>query len=114
VKLLNPILEKESGKRERNRSSRRCAGLGALAAHALEWNALAAQRVLSETPHIEELLMVDKDRVEGSLEQGKGKVKEVIGKVTGDKKTEGEGKADQVKGKIQNTIGGIKDTLKGE
>jgi uncharacterized protein YjbJ (UPF0337 family) len=58
--------------------------------------------------------MVDKDRVEGSLEQGKGKVKEVIGKVTGDKKTEGEGKADQVKGKIQNTIGGIKDTLKGE
>jgi uncharacterized protein YjbJ (UPF0337 family) len=52
--------------------------------------------------------------VEGSLEQGKGKVKEVIGKVTGDKKTEGEGKSDQIKGKIQNTIGGIKDTLKGE
>ena len=65
-------------------------------------------------PNIEELLMVDRDRVEGSLEQAKGKVKEVVGKVTGDKKTEGEGKADQVKGKIQNTIGGIKDTLKGE
>jgi uncharacterized protein YjbJ (UPF0337 family) len=69
---------------------------------------------LFRTPNIEELLMVDRDRVEGSLEQGKGKVKEVVGKVTGDKKTEGEGKADQVKGKIQNTIGGIKDTLKGE
>jgi uncharacterized protein YjbJ (UPF0337 family) len=58
--------------------------------------------------------MVDKDRVEGSLEQAKGKVKEVVGKVTGDSKTEAEGQADQVKGKVKNTIGGIKDTLKGE
>jgi uncharacterized protein YjbJ (UPF0337 family) len=58
--------------------------------------------------------MVDKDRVEGSLEQAKGKVKEVAGKVTGDSKTENEGKADQVKGKVQNTIGGIKDTLRGK
>ena len=58
--------------------------------------------------------MVDKDRVEGSLEQAKGKVKEVVGKVTGDSKTETEGQADQAKGKVKNTIGGIKDTLKGE
>ena len=58
--------------------------------------------------------MIDKDRVEGSLEQAKGKVKEVAGKVTGDSKTEAEGQADQVKGKVKNTIGGIKDTLKGE
>ena len=58
--------------------------------------------------------MVDKDRVKGSFEQAKGKVKEVVGKVTGDSKTEGEGKAGQVKGKIQNTVGGIKDTLRGK
>ena len=58
--------------------------------------------------------MVDKDRVEGSWEQAKGKVKEVAGKVTGDSKTEAEGKADQVKGKVKNTIGGIKDSLNGE
>jgi uncharacterized protein YjbJ (UPF0337 family) len=58
--------------------------------------------------------MVDKDRVEGSLEQTKGKVKEVAGKVTGDSKTEAEGQADQGKGKVKNTIGGIKDALKGE
>ena len=45
--------------------------------------------------------MVDKDRIEGSAEQAKGKVKEVAGKVTGDTKLEGEGKGDQVKGKIQ-------------
>ena len=56
---------------------------------------------------------MDKDRIEGSAEQAKGKVKEVAGKVTGDSKLETEGKGDQAKGKIQNTIGGIKDTLKG-
>ena len=57
---------------------------------------------------------MDKERIEGSAEQAKGKIKEVAGKVTGDSKLEGEGKADQVAGKVQNTIGGIKDTLKGE
>jgi len=59
-------------------------------------------------------MQMDKDRVEGSVEQAKGKVKEVAGKVTGDSKLEGEGKADQVAGKIQNTVGGIKDTLRGK
>jgi uncharacterized protein YjbJ (UPF0337 family) len=57
---------------------------------------------------------MDKDRIKGSAEQAKGKVKEWAGKITGDSKTEAEGKADQVKGKIQNTIGGIKDTVRGE
>ena len=57
---------------------------------------------------------MDKDRIEGAVEQAKGKVTEVAGKVTGDSKLEGEGKADQVAGKIQNTIGGIKDTLRGK
>jgi uncharacterized protein YjbJ (UPF0337 family) len=57
--------------------------------------------------------MVDKDRIEGSASQAKGKVKEV-GKLTGDNKLEGEGKGDQLKGKVQNTIGGIKDTLRGK
>jgi uncharacterized protein YjbJ (UPF0337 family) len=58
--------------------------------------------------------MVDKDRVEGSIEQAKGKIKEVAGKVTGDTKLEQEGKGQKVAGKIQNTVGGIKDTLRGE
>ena len=57
---------------------------------------------------------MDKDRVKGSVEQAKGQVKEVAGKLTGDSKLENEGKADQVAGKIQNTIGGIKDTLRGK
>jgi uncharacterized protein YjbJ (UPF0337 family) len=58
--------------------------------------------------------MVDKDRIQGAVEQAKGKVKEVVGKVTGDSKLEGEGKADQLKGKVQNAIGGLKDTLRGK
>jgi uncharacterized protein YjbJ (UPF0337 family) len=55
---------------------------------------------------------MDKDRVEGSLHQAKGKVKEVAGKVTGDAKLEGEGKAEKTAGKVQNAVGGIKDTIK--
>jgi len=55
---------------------------------------------------------MNKDRIQGSAEQAKGKIKEVAGKVTGDSKLETEGKADQVAGKVQNTVGGIKDSVK--
>jgi uncharacterized protein YjbJ (UPF0337 family) len=60
------------------------------------WNVTFRHALIRQS---EETIMVDKDRVEGSLEQAKGKVKEVAGKVTGDTKTEAEGKADQVKGR---------------
>ena len=55
---------------------------------------------------------MNKERIEGSLDQAKGKVKEVAGKATGDAKLEGEGKADQVKGQVKNAVGGMKDTVK--
>ncbi|MFA6265853.1 MAG: CsbD family protein [Pseudolabrys sp.] len=55
---------------------------------------------------------MNKDRIEGSFNQAKGKVKEAAGKATGDAKLETEGKADQVKGKVQNAIGGAKDKIK--
>jgi uncharacterized protein YjbJ (UPF0337 family) len=55
---------------------------------------------------------MDKDRIEGSAEQAKGKVKETIGKVTGDAKLQGEGKGDQIAGKTKNAIGGAKDAAK--
>ena len=57
---------------------------------------------------------MDKDRIEGSAEQAKGKIKEVAGKALGDEKLKSEGKADQVKGKVQNAVGGLKDTLRGK
>jgi uncharacterized protein YjbJ (UPF0337 family) len=55
---------------------------------------------------------VDKDRIEGSIKQAKGIVKETVGKVLGDSKLTADGKAELAAGKIQNTLGGIKDTLK--
>ena len=57
---------------------------------------------------------MDKDRIEGSLEQAKGKVKEIAGKVTGDAKLEAEGKAEVTAGKIQNAVGGLTDALRGK
>jgi uncharacterized protein YjbJ (UPF0337 family) len=57
---------------------------------------------------------MDKDRMDGSAEQAKGKVKEVAGKALGDEKMKTEGKGDQVKGRVQNAVGGLKDAIKGE
>ena len=57
---------------------------------------------------------MDKDRIKGSSEQAKGKVKEVAGKLTGDANLEGEGKAEKTQGRIRNAFGGLKDTLKGK
>ena len=74
---------------------------------------MALQRVVFPNPQQGDGT-VDKDRVEGSWEQAKGKAKEVAGKVTGDAKLEGEGKAQKTAGKIQNAVGGLKDTLRGE
>ncbi|HEX2114400.1 MAG TPA: CsbD family protein [Alphaproteobacteria bacterium] len=56
--------------------------------------------------------MVDKDRIEGAGKQVKGKIKDTVGKATGDTKLQGEGKADKAEGKVQNTIGGMKDKIR--
>jgi uncharacterized protein YjbJ (UPF0337 family) len=58
--------------------------------------------------------MIDKDRVHGSAEQAKGKVKEWTGKAVGDKKLETEGQAEQAKGKVRNAVGGLKDATRGK
>jgi uncharacterized protein YjbJ (UPF0337 family) len=57
---------------------------------------------------------MDKDRIKGSAEQAKGKVKDVAGKLTGDKKLSAEGKTDKVSGKIRSAIGGLKDAVRGK
>ncbi len=56
--------------------------------------------------------MADEDRVEGSMKNMKGNVKEAAGKVLGDSKLESEGKMDKAGGKIQNAVGGVKDAVK--
>jgi len=55
---------------------------------------------------------MDKDRIEGSIKQGVGAVKESFGKATGDTKTEAEGAAQKAGGKVQNAIGGAKDGIR--
>jgi len=52
-----------------------------------------------------------KDQVEGEFHDLKGKVKEVVGKVTNDPDLEAEGDAEQVAGKIQTKIGQVKKVL---
>ncbi|MFL5251319.1 MAG: CsbD family protein [Rhodopila sp.] len=55
---------------------------------------------------------MDKDRVEGVGHQVKGSLKEGVGKVTGDKRTQAEGAAEKAGGKVQNTAGGAKDAAR--
>jgi uncharacterized protein YjbJ (UPF0337 family) len=55
---------------------------------------------------------MDKNRVEGAAHQAKGSVKEAVGRVTGDKKTQAEGAAEKAGGKVQNAVGGAKDAAK--
>jgi uncharacterized protein YjbJ (UPF0337 family) len=65
----------------------------------------------NRSPENQELIM-DKDRVEGAAHQAKGSVKEAVGKMTGDKKTQASGASEKAAGKVQNTAGGVKDAAK--
>lgn len=55
---------------------------------------------------------MDKDRVEGKLEDIKGRVKRQVGEWTGDENAQAEGTAEQVKGKVQNAFGKAKDAVR--
>ncbi|MFT5934224.1 MAG: hypothetical protein ACI9M6_001272 [Hydrogenophaga sp.] len=55
---------------------------------------------------------MNKDQVKGVAQQGKGKVKEATGDLTGKKSLEREGEADQVKGKVRKNHGDAKENVK--
>ncbi|MGI4953144.1 MAG: CsbD family protein [Janthinobacterium lividum] len=55
---------------------------------------------------------MDSDRIEGAANTLGGKVKDAVGGVFGDSKTQAEGKADQVAGQLQNAYGSAKDTVR--
>ena len=55
---------------------------------------------------------MNKDQVDGRIEQAKGKVKEVAGKATGSDRLKAEGEVDQVAGKTQATVGDAKEKVK--
>lgn len=54
----------------------------------------------------------DDDHAKGTANTIAGKIKEGLGKLTGDKSLEGEGHLDQAKGKGQSALGDIKDAFK--
>lgn len=55
---------------------------------------------------------MDKDRIAGGAGQVKGSIKEAIGKITGNTKTQVEGAAEKAVGEAQNTAGGAKDAVR--
>jgi uncharacterized protein YjbJ (UPF0337 family) len=52
------------------------------------------------------------DKVKNAAEDASGKAKEALGKVTGDKDTEGEGKKDQTKSSVKKAGENVKDAFK--
>ena len=55
---------------------------------------------------------MNKDQVKGRAEQAKGAVKEVAGKVVGNRNLEAEGQIDKTTGKAQATYGDVKEDVK--
>jgi uncharacterized protein YjbJ (UPF0337 family) len=56
--------------------------------------------------------MSSEDKVKNTAETAKGKVKEGLGKVTGDKSLQAEGHGDQAKGDLKNAGEKVKDAVK--
>ncbi|MCB8874089.1 CsbD family protein [Acidisoma silvae] len=54
---------------------------------------------------------MNQDHVEGAFSEAKGTIKEGIGNLTGDAKTEAEGKVDQFAGRAQQTWGDARDAI---
>ncbi|HDR7712668.1 TPA: CsbD family protein [Bacillus cereus] len=52
-----------------------------------------------------------KEKVEGAIDKVKGEVKEVVEKVTDNKKLQAEGKWDKVKGTAKDTVGNVKEKV---
>ncbi len=52
-----------------------------------------------------------KDKVEGTIHEAKGKVKEVAGEITDNPNLEAKGKAEKIAGKVQEKIGQVKKVL---
>jgi uncharacterized protein YjbJ (UPF0337 family) len=55
---------------------------------------------------------MDKEHVKGAADKAKGAVKNVAGKMTGDKKLEAEGKLDKAKGEGHKALGDVKDAVR--
>ena len=55
---------------------------------------------------------MNKDQVKGRTNTATGKIKEVVGKATGDKDLEAKGTVEKVGGKVRSAYGDIKSDIK--
>jgi len=53
-----------------------------------------------------------KDRMEGAGKETRGKIKDAVGKLTGDEKLQADGKMDKAEGGVQGALGKAKDQLR--
>ncbi|MDW7645211.1 MAG: CsbD family protein [Desulfuromonadales bacterium] len=53
----------------------------------------------------------NRDKAEGAMHQTKGKIKEVVGKLTDNPRLEDEGTSEKVAGKVQRKVGEVKKVL---
>jgi uncharacterized protein YjbJ (UPF0337 family) len=56
--------------------------------------------------------MATTDKAKNTAQQAKGKLKETVGKASGNNKLRAEGKADQVKGNVKQAGEKLKDAFK--
>ena len=52
-----------------------------------------------------------RDNAEGKMHQVKGKIKEVVGNLVGDRDLKSEGKVEELGGKVQEKVGEVKKVL---
>lgn len=53
----------------------------------------------------------DRDRIEGTIEEAKGRVEQAAGALTDDDRMKAEGMLDEAKGRAQQFLGDIKDKV---
>lgn len=49
----------------------------------------------------------------GTFDKIKGTLKDIVGGISGDKRTQAEGKTDKLKGNVKNAAGDAKESIKG-
>ena len=57
---------------------------------------------------------MDREHIKGAADKAKGTIKDVAGKMTGDKELQTEGKLDKAKGEMHNIAGDVKDGFRNQ
>jgi uncharacterized protein YjbJ (UPF0337 family) len=72
----------------------------------------AACRPFTGTDHEERIMGINKDQVEGRVNEVEGKIKEVTGRIVGNEKLEQKGRVQKIVGEAQAKVGDLKKDVK--